>query len=362
MIAISKSPIPSLGSVPGPRKSVFTITPTSQNSTAARKHGGCHKLRNTVVSLILLCLATSTLKAEQSAGATGPIPVEIGIYLLDVYDLDLKNSSYVADFYIWLRWKGDLDPRKFELMNGELDVKENPDEQKFGDTNYVSYRVRGKFRAPFDFREFPLDEQKLTIEIEDASNDAGMLEYVADLANMSASPQVNLSGWELAGTPSYKVVEHVYETNYGNPRRPPGQKAAYSRFVVDIPIKHAGNELIYLKTFIGLFISVAIAFLTFLIEPIDLDPRFGVGIAGIFGAVSSMIVVSSNMPENPYFTMSDQIHFTSLAFIFLTIFVSCAVLRLYKLGFEGLSRKVDVVSGVTLAVLYIGIVGFLSRV
>ena len=311
---------------------------------------------------MLLCLAASMLKAEQAAGTTSPVPLEIGIYLLDVYDLDLKNSSYVADFYIWLRWNGELDPRKFELMNGELDVKENPDEQKIGDVNYVSYRVRGKFRAPFDFREFPLDEQKLTIEIEDASNDAAMLKYVADLANMSAAPQVNLSGWELAGAPSYKVLEHVYETNYGNPRRPSGQKATYSRFVVDIPIKHAGNELIYLKTFIGLFISVAIAFLTFLIEPIDLDPRFGVGIAGIFGAVSSMIVVSSNMPENPYFTMSDQIHFTSLAFIFLTLFVSCAVLRLYKLGFEKLSRKVDVASGMTLAVFYIVIVGFLSRV
>jgi hypothetical protein len=107
---------------------------------------------------------------------------------------------------------------------------------------------------------------------------------------------------------------------------------------------------------------VAIAFLTFLIEPIDLDPRFGVGIAGIFGAVSSMIVVSSNMPENPYFTMSDQIHFASLAFIFLTIFVSCAVLRLYKLGYEKLSRKVDMASGATLAVLYVAIVGLLSRV
>jgi len=332
-------------------------------SATEQKHLACHKLTLKAMACVLFLLTPHASSSQESGKtASAPVPVEIGIYLLDVYDLDLKNSSYVADFYIWLRWKGELDPRKFELMNGELDVKENPDEQKIGDINYVSYRVRGKFRAPFDFREFPLDEQMLTIEIEDASNDAAVLKYVADLANMSAAPQVNLSGWELAGTPSYKVVEHVYETNYGNPRRPPGQKATYSRFVVDIPIKHAGNELIYLKTFIGLFISVAIAFLTFLIEPIDLDPRFGVGIAGIFGAVSSMIVVSSNMPENPYFTMSDQIHFTSLAFIFLTIFVSCAVLRLYKLGFEKLSRKVDVVSGVSLAVLYIVIVGVLSRV
>lgn len=130
--------------------------------------------------------------------------------------------------------------------------------------------------------------------------------------------------------------------------------------MVDVPIKHAGNELIYLKTFIGLFISVAIAFLTFFVEPTDLDPRFGVGIAGIFGAVSSLIVVSSNMPENPYFTLSDQIHFLSLGFIFLSIFVSCAVLRICKRGHTELSRKIDVIAGAALAICYVATVTVLS--
>lgn len=303
---------------------------------------------------------TSIAQESSTQGSSAPTDVDIGIYLLDVYDLDLKNGSYVADFYIWLRWKGEVDPRKFELMNGELDVKENPDEQKIGDLNYVSYRVRGKFRAPFDFRDFPMDRQKLTIEIEDSSNDAEALVYRADTENMSASPAVNLTGWEFSEKPSYSVVEHAYETNYGNPTRPAGQKAVYSRFVVDIPIKHSGNELIYLKTFIGLFISVAIAFLTFFVEPTDLDPRFGVGIAGIFGAVSSLIVVSSNMPENPYFTLSDQIHFLSLGFIFLSIFVSCAVLRIYKRGHPQLSHRIDVIAGSVLTISYAATVAGLS--
>jgi len=130
---------------------------------------------------------------------------------------------------------------------------------------------------------------------------------------------------------------------------------------VEIPIKHAGNELIYLKTFIGVFISVAIAFLTFLIEPTDLDPRFGVGIAGIFGAVSSMIVVSSNMPENPYFTLSDQIHFASLGFIFLSIFASCLVLPLHKAGRVKASQRLDKVFGFGLVFAYTATVFLMTK-
>ena len=73
-----------------------------------------------------------------------PVKVEIGIYLLDLYDLDLKSGSFIGDFYIWLRWKGDLDPTKFEFMNGEMEARDNPDQKKIGDLNYISYRMRGK--------------------------------------------------------------------------------------------------------------------------------------------------------------------------------------------------------------------------
>ena len=118
--------------------------------------------------------------------------------------------------------------------------------------------------------------------------------------------------------------------------------------------------MIYLKTFIGVFISVAIAFLTFLVDPTDLDPRFGVGVAGIFGAVSSMIVVSSNLPENPYFTLSDKVHLISLGFIFLSILVSCIVLKVSKNGFALIARRIDLGAGTGLLALYILTIFILS--
>ena len=149
----------------------------------------------------------------------------------------------------------------------------------------------------------------------------------------------------------------TYETNYGEPLIASGEQSTYSRFVFYIPIKHAGADLIYFKTFIGVFISVAIAYLSFLIDPQDLDPRFGVGVAGIFGAVSSMIVVSSNMPENPYFTLSDKIHFVSLGFIFLSIFTSCVVLQISKKeGKTKLSKTINNWSGISLGLIFIGTV------
>ena len=34
----------------------------------------------------------------------------LGIYAINIYDLDLKANTYYISFYAWLRWKGDCDP------------------------------------------------------------------------------------------------------------------------------------------------------------------------------------------------------------------------------------------------------------
>ena len=73
-----------------------------------------------------------------------------------------------------------------------------------------------------------------------------------------------------------------------------------------------------------------------------------------------MIVVSSNMPENPYFTLSDKVHLVSLGFIFLSILTSCIVLRISKKGHSKLSKKIDFCSGISLALAYIGTVYILG--
>jgi hypothetical protein len=38
-------------------------------------------------------------------------------------------------------------------MNGEMQARDNPDQKKIGDLNYISYRMRGKFRANLEFRD-----------------------------------------------------------------------------------------------------------------------------------------------------------------------------------------------------------------
>lgn len=37
---------------------------------------------------------------------------------MNLYDLNVNEYSFYADFYVWFRWKGDRDPTGIEFVNG----------------------------------------------------------------------------------------------------------------------------------------------------------------------------------------------------------------------------------------------------
>lgn len=307
-------------------------------------------LRNTSVFLSVLFLGKFSCFAAKQVIATPtpnqPTDVRIGIYVVDLYDFSIKDESFVADFYLWMNWKGDFNPEHFEIMNGEMESKEDPFKSKKDGVNYICWRCRGKFRSHLDFRNYPKDKQTLKIEIEDSFNDNQEVVYSFDKDVESEPYPISIGGFRMSGPQRYNVVDHEYKTNYGNPFSTTGKDhAIHSRMQIEIPIEHAGTKLTFIKLFLPVFLSVLIALLTFLVEPIDLDPRFGTGVAAIFGAVSSMLVANSSVPETPYFSLSDKIHLTSLLFIFVSIFVSCIVLRVYKTNGKKLAGKIDLIAG-----------------
>lgn len=308
---------------------------------------------SSTLALTFWFFASLPCTAASSAPRSQPTEVKVGLYMVDIYDLSIKDESFIADFYLWMTWQGNFNPENFEFMNGELQSKEHPDIKKKDGLNYICWRCRGKFRAPLDFRNYPRDYQTLKIEIEDAFHDTKELVYSFE-KNAKLEPYpVSIGGFRMDGPQRYNVVKHEYKTNYGNPFRASGENTTYSRMHIEIPIIHVASNLTFLKLFLPVFLSVLIALLTFLIEPIDLDPRFGVGVAAIFGAVSSMLVANSSIPETPYFSLSDKIHLTSLFFIFISIFVSCIVLKVYKAKGKKIAGRVDLFSGSALLMLYL---------
>ncbi len=98
--------------------------------------------------------------------------VYTGVLINEITRVDLINSSFLADFYLWLRFAkqagtGSADPTDliFPTAIATNFDPSQPVERRTvdGNTEYWLWRVQGEFRNDYDFRLFPFDHQTLAL-------------------------------------------------------------------------------------------------------------------------------------------------------------------------------------------------------
>ncbi|HET6228575.1 MAG TPA: hypothetical protein VFE05_00770 [Longimicrobiaceae bacterium] len=314
-------------------------------------------VRTVLAGLVVLAASPALAQTRASAAPTvtavpvGPAMVTVGAYIVDLTDFDIKSGTYVADYYIWLRWSGKADPSKFEIMNGNKLSCNLGLETRKGDAHYQVYRCQHRFHADLDLEKYPLDSHNLTIEVEDQALMTDSLRYVPDQEETAREHDISIPGW-VVGEAHIDTVTHVYRTNLGFLERPPHARSPYSRIIVTVPIHHEEAN-VYLKSFLVLFISVAIGLLASLLSPAHVEARLGVGVAAIFGVVSSYLVVAQSLPPTAQFTLADKLHVASMAVVSLSILTSAVVYRASERVGEERANRWDQWIGAATAVGFI---------
>lgn len=103
-----------------------------------------------------------------------------------------------------------------------------------------------------------------------------------------------------------------------------------------------GGLGLFTKMFQALFVSVAVALLTCFIKPIHVDPRFGLGVGGLFATVANAYFVGSLVPESNEFSLADIVNLLGIVTILLSLTQSTLSLHVYDaLGQPALSRRFD---------------------
>ncbi|GEM_PF-2494885 len=98
---------------------------------------GNHPLKCKLLAL-LLCATYGFAHAQ-------PEQVRTGIYLANLYGLNMEEHSFYADFYIWFKWRGDIDPTHIEFVNSI--EKWSMNNATLGNTNINSLIARERLYA-----------------------------------------------------------------------------------------------------------------------------------------------------------------------------------------------------------------------
>jgi branched-chain amino acid transport system substrate-binding protein len=115
--------------------------------------------------------------------------VYTGIYLNEIPRVDVAQSTFTADFYLWMRFARstgttDADPTEVDfpdLVRGSFDGKQPVAQHDLNDgTTYRLWRLRGDFKNDYDLHHYPADRQSLAVRLFNARAASDRLVYVID--------------------------------------------------------------------------------------------------------------------------------------------------------------------------------------
>lgn len=296
-------------------------------------------------ALLRVLLAGWLLAFGAGPALAAPGKVVVGTYINKMTEVSFKDSKFSLDFYIWFRWKpeGELAEYKplesMELINGRIDGKTSIVEKKIGDLNYASARVTATIFKNWALETFPFDSHRVLVHVEDSQFVDSALVFEPDTANSRLGDEIGLPGWVLSGFAA-QATQKEYKSNYGDSSLPTDALSTYSRLTFGMDMHRAGLGSA-IKLLATVVFATLVAFVAFGIRPVDVDPRFGLGVGALFAVAASAFVVASTVPESALLTIADQVHMISMGFIFASVVQSAFCLKWDEAGEEAKWKRLD---------------------
>lgn len=272
-------------------------------------------VKRAILELFLGGLSISA-PAQTSPPPAAAQEVSTGIYLMNLYDLDINAYSFYADFYLWFKWKGERDPMNIEFVNSVekwgYTIEPFEEEPKLLEDGYWynGMRIEGRFYHSFELGRFPLDRHKLDIRVENVDYPRDSLIYVPITSEGLVREDFLLPGWKIAGA-TMETNTNFYETNFGDTSDP---ASAFSNFTFKLAIARPLSYFL-LKLLLPLLVVMSAGLGALFIHPDYLETRISLPIGALLSAVFLQQAYSSALPDVGYMVLMDKIYLLSYGLI-----------------------------------------------
>jgi len=234
---------------------------------------------------------------------------QIGAYILNVGKYELATGSYTIDFYLSIKCEKKCDPT-IEFMNGRAlstdKIIDKPND-KF-------YRIQASLQEQVNLENFPFDEQKLTILIEDKEKPLNEFIFIPNDDEAGLDPSVKFVGWQIKDW-SHASVEHEYSI----------YDETYSQYQFAITIGRSAFNAV-LKTLLPVFFIVLITLFSFIIDPDKITNRLTLVTSSLVAAVMFHVNIANQLPPVSYLTFADK--FMVLTYIILLFSLATSIILL----------------------------------
>jgi hypothetical protein len=284
-----------------------------------------------------------------------PVQVEVGIFIIDVINVDEVTESFEADFLLNLKWQDprlsanalglSLEDYRLSLSDiwhpsihpiNQRDLTKEQDRDVDIDpegTVRFSERIYGEFSSPLELDEFPFDVQHLKIQLASFEYSPEDVIFIMDSAKTGRVDDILVGGWDIIKNSSDVDVNTMS-----------GVAGAHTRLVHTIVIsRHVGYYV--WKFIVPLCLIILMAWSVFWLDPkIFVVSQIGVATASVFALIAFLLSLRQMLPRVSYLTRADELVLGATILVFLSMAEVIVTSRLAQKEKINLARKIDKVS------------------
>ena len=258
-----------------------------------------------------------------------PIRVNLGIFLVDLVDIDELRESFTVDFFVRLRWRDPrlsvaalghaLDDCTLELADiwhpdvhpvnqrgiareRERDVDVMPD-----GTVRLRERILGELSASLNLNDFPFDSQTLQIQLASFEYGPADVVFAIDEAETGRMENAFLGGWNIVSNTSDPTIRPLS-----------GKTRQRTHLEHSIVIERRSAYFVW-KVVVPLVLIVLMASSVFWIDPRAIAPQIGVSTASVFSLITLQIGIRHDLPRVDYLTRLDEFGLSVTVLVFLAV-------------------------------------------
>ncbi|HEU0113904.1 MAG TPA: hypothetical protein VFQ80_04480 [Thermomicrobiales bacterium] len=278
---------------------------------------------------ILLALAAILIPTAPSAQAqtpsTAPLRCQVGVYLIDLYNLDYVANTFTADLWLWsvcptAAYKP-LDA--LEFVNADAVATHLQTFAPAGGKFWATRNISGVFREDWDLRHFPFDRHTLTIVLDAGDQDADQFQFAPDATDSTYDRHLTVPGWRIVGFRLIASVENLGST-FGNPTLPAGAGSRSSRLTVETDLVRTQLSTFFQLTAVvyAAFVLSVLSYFVQLDLTAALEVQMGLLAGAVFATAVNLSTASAALGHQNGLTLIDEIHLVVLLFILVAAFLA----------------------------------------
>ena len=270
---------------------------------------------------------------ERPEAEKGPTQVSVGIWIVDINNIDSAQQNFTADIAIVLRWKdvrlahtgtgamhyalGEIWTPRVGIANETSSVvRKLPESAEVEPDGTVIYRQLyvGSFSQPLRLQSFPFDRQIFHIQFVAIRYQPDEVAFVPDenwirdgvRQAAGISPSVTLADWTVE---KWDAKASVYALT---------PRMQYSGYVFEFTARR-NVEYYILKVILPLVLIVMMSWSVFWTEPTNSNTQFSIAVTSMLTLIAYRFAVDNQLPRLPYMTRLDAFFLVSTLLVFLSL-------------------------------------------